>query len=314
MYKSFSMELAGRTCYKSDDKITPTSAKKFVSALIKGKHFAMLEHAEVTFAIEKLDKSAMYCEISPVCRLPWARFTDWTDTCGVAYVTLSLSHLYNPIYAETPGIENFITVFENVFDDSIEVTTSTPHIYDEPLGFLRLRLIDPIREMAEMSDKQRAEFWKRHGSYTFKFVCDRGVSHELVRHRCSFAQESTRYCDYSKSEKFGSDIQFIEPANFDTWDEVSKEEFIHQLRNAESSYKCLTINGLTAQQARAVLPNALKTEVIMTAPVYQWNHFFDLRYFGTTGAPHPDMKVVAEQAYKQYKDAVDDVIFLNENK
>ena len=154
--------------------------------------------------------------------------------------------------------------------------------------------------LADIFKVDPEDLWDAHGSYTFKFICDRGVSHELVRHRCSFAQESTRYCNYS-SEKFGREIQFIKPSTFDSWDEKAQKEFINQLECAESSYLYLSDLGLSPQQARAVLPNALKTEVVMTAPVYQWKHFFDLRSKGTTGAPHPDMKVVADMAYEMFE-------------
>lgn len=133
---------------------------------------------------------------------------------------------------------------------------------------------------------------------TVHFVCDRGVSHEFVRHRVmSFAQESTRYCNYSKS-KFGEELAFIEPC----WpmEELDRDIFISHLSDAESHYMALLHAGWVPQQARAVLPNSLKTELVVTGFISDWNHFFDLRARGTTGAPHPQAKELAEPLMKEF--------------
>ena len=128
-----------------------------------------------------------------------------------------------------------------------------------------------------------------HGSLSVRFICDRGVSHEIVRHRlASYCQESTRYCNYSKNE-FGSEITVIEPyyldknsAGYGLW-EIS-------CRQAEKSYFDLLNWGCTPQEARAVLPNSLKTEVVMTADLREWRHFCKLR---ASKAAHPQMREVA---------------------
>lgn len=134
-----------------------------------------------------------------------------------------------------------------------------------------------------------------------RFICDRGVSHELVRHRVfSFAQESTRYCNYSK-DRFGKEITYIRPS----WcpnDETDLNSLLHALYEAEKSYFALLGKGLTPQQARQVLPNALKTEVCMTGFVDDagWKHFFDLRALDKTGPAHPDMKALALPLYNDF--------------
>ena len=131
-----------------------------------------------------------------------------------------------------------------------------------------------------------------HVSLTVRFIVDRGVSHELVRHRmASFAQESTRYCNYS-ADKFGNELTFIKPC---FWDEHSPyyATWKWACEVAEESYLRLLANGATPEQARSVLPNSLKTEVIMTANVREWRHFLNLRAVGTTGKPHPQMAEVA---------------------
>ena len=132
-----------------------------------------------------------------------------------------------------------------------------------------------------------------HIFHTVKFVCDRGVSHELVRHRpCSFAQESTRYCNYAK-DKFGEEITVIEPFYFEGDDKVAlKLAWVNAMQSAEKEYLYLIKTGATPQEARAVLPNSLKTEIVVTACESEWQHIVNLRYKGVTGAPHPQMKEV----------------------
>lgn len=127
-----------------------------------------------------------------------------------------------------------------------------------------------------------------HEKATVMFIADRGVSHELVRHRVgSYSQESTRYCNYSKG-KYGTEITVIEPfffkgkESYQTWESAC--------RNAEQSYLALIDNNCTAQEARSVLPNSLKTEVVTTFNFREWRHFFSLR---ASAASHPQMRQIA---------------------
>lgn len=177
------IERAGRTCYKSEDKITPESAAKFVKAIVRNHHEAMLEHAGMTV----------------------------------------------------------------------------------------------------------------------KFIVDRGVSHELVRHRiASFAQESTRYCNYSH-DKFDGELTFIEPPFFEP-DSPEYRTWKNMCRVSEDAYLALLQANRTPQEARSVLINSLKTEVVMTANMREWRHFFKLRAAGETGAPHPQMAEVAVPLLKEVKE------------
>lgn len=128
-----------------------------------------------------------------------------------------------------------------------------------------------------------------HGTLTARFTCDRGVSHEIVRHRlAAYCQESTRYCNYSKS-KFGQEITVIRPS---FWKKGSLEYDIWEQSclAAERAYMGLLDAGATPQEARSVLPNSLKTEVVMTANIREWRHFFELR---TSPAAHPQMRELA---------------------
>lgn len=128
-----------------------------------------------------------------------------------------------------------------------------------------------------------------HFSFTVKFICDRGVSHEIVRHRlASYCQESTRYCNYSK-DSFGSEITVIKPLFLEEgtkgWDSWKRSCEV-----SETEYFNLLACGCTAQEARSVLPNSLKTEVVMTADIREWRHFLKLR---CSAAAHPQMREVA---------------------
>lgn len=269
MYKQ--IELAGRTCYKSEDKITEDSAKGFVERMIKSGHGAMLEHGTVYLLIP---------------------YEEAIDTIGDDWVHEQYS--YNPysvvaVYGNNYYITtNFRVLVENNWMDDLKY----------------------ICEPTEHHEKR----------VTVRFICDRGVSHEFVRHRVmSFAQESTRYCNYSK-DKFGNELTFIEPCwleDYNYKDNTYNQLFIDSLRFAEAHYLDLLKkwddkipdkryktgfrnNPWTPQQARAVLPNSLKTELVVTGFVSDWNHFFDLRARGTTGAPHPQAKELAEPLMKEF--------------
>ena len=197
---------------------------------------------------------------------------------------------------------------------------------------------------ANITPESAAKFVKRvvengheamleHASMTVRFIVDRGVSHELVRHRvASFAQESTRYCNYSQ-DKFGNEITVIEPCFYKELEEdlksIIKEDsvtkdinhnlltFISQNKiavryyewllgcvHAEKTYFYMLHAGATPQEARAVLPNSLKTEVIMTANMREWRHFFKLRAAGETGKPHPQMLEVAVPLLKECQESL----------
>ena len=145
--------------------------------------------------------------------------------------------------------------------------------------------------------KSGHEAMLEHSSLSVKFVVDRGVSHEIVRHRLfSFAQESTRYCNYSKG-KFGSELTFIEPC---FWDEDSNFYMMWKLccMEAEKDYIRFIEDGATPQEARAVLPNSVKTELIVTGNYREWRHFFKLR---TDKAAHPQMREVATPLLKELR-------------
>ena len=149
-----------------------------------------------------------------------------------------------------------------------------------------------------------------HRSVSVSFVCDRGVSHELVRHRlCAFSQESTRYCNYSK-DKFGNEITVIKPL-FWGGCQCEREEacpkciayslWAMAMADTESAYFDLLKHGATAQEARSVLPNSLKTQIVVTANLREWRHIFKLR---TSKAAHPQMRQIMVPLLAKMKELV----------
>ena len=263
------IELAGRTCYKSEANITSDSASKFVGRMVKSGHTAMLEHGTVYLLI-------------PYCN-------NYKNTELVSFFR---HNQYSKIWGPREDSVNWhITTNYRVLVENYLVEKCTPFLCT-PTKYHSLRI-------------------------SMRFVTDRGVSHEIVRHRVfSFAQESTRYCNYGQKNKFGNEITFIIPSwllNLDTFPQSERpqkgtpEYNYYTLRcalsYAEEHYFALLNNGCSPQQARQVLPNALKTEIVVTGFISDWKHFFDLRYFGTTGKPHPDMLELSTKAKKVLEEA-----------
>ncbi len=246
------IELAGRTCYKSEDRITEDSAKEFVERMIKSGHSAMLEHGTVYLTIpnKNISRSLLVYnyEINPYSKV--------VNTNDNIYITT-----------------NYRVIIENNWNDHLKyITTPT-------------------------------EFHIRRT--TVKFICDRGVSHEFVRHRVfSFAQESTRYCNYTK-DKFNNELTFIIPCwikdlkegNYYAYCEYhhskndASKRWFDSCMSAEFVYTNLIEEGWKPQEARTILPNSLKTELIMTGFNSDWQHFFELRCAPNA---HPKAKELAD--------------------
>ena len=139
-----------------------------------------------------------------------------------------------------------------------------------------------------------------HEKISVRVVCDRGVSHEIVRHRiASYSQESTRYCNYSK-EKFGKELTFIKPV---FWEEDSKEYQLWKnlMKKTEASYNELIEMAAAPQEARSILPNSLKTEIVITMNLREWRHFFRLR---TSKKAHPQMRQISRMILEYFKENI----------
>ena len=142
-----------------------------------------------------------------------------------------------------------------------------------------------------------------HYSFTVKFICDRGIANELVRHRiASFAQESSRYCCYAK-DKFGKELTFINPCFWEP-DSDNYARWFHEMDESEKTYLAMIESGATPEQARDILPTSIKTEIVMTANLREFRHFFKLRAEGITGKPHPQMLEITIPLLKELKQKI----------
>ena len=257
------IERAGRVCYKSEDKITETSAKEFVERMIKSGHGAMLEHGNVYL-------------------------------------------YYKGAYDNNPLIE----YFDNKYSKAISIgrgSYSDIYVSTNYRVIIENNWLDLLKYQCNPTEYHKKRI-------TVKFICDRGVSHEFVRHRVfSFAQESTRYCNYSKDKFQG--VTYILPqwctnVNIRDYENNPKlmynaegtltdieKNFLCGLYDNEIRYLKLLEDGWVSQQARAVLPNALKTELVMTGFISDWEHFFKLR---DAGSAHPQARELAQPLHKEF--------------
>lgn len=169
---------------------------------------------------------------------------------------------------------------------------------------------DSAKQFVRMIKQRGHESVVEHGVASFRIVCDRGVSHEIVRHRiASYSQESTRYCNYSK-DKFGNEISVIRPPGLEE-NTVQGCDWEDAVKAAEDYYFRLIKRNVSPQIARSVLPNCLKTELVMTANFREWMHFIDLR---TSPAAHPQIRPIAWSVWQQLNERVPDVFERPEHK
>lgn len=146
---------------------------------------------------------------------------------------------------------------------------------------------ESCKKFTKMIKTRKHESVLEHCSVSVRFICNRGFTHELVRHRvASFSQESTRYVNYSKG-KHGSEITVIVPPNFSTWEVEARLEWEYAMEDCERRYMRLLELGRSPQEARGVLPIDVKTEIVITANLREWMHIFDLR---CSSNAHPSMQ------------------------
>ena len=290
------IEQVGRVCYKSEDRISKGSAEKFVGNLMVRKHDAVLEHGSLMFKMGLVTyinvtddvrylehccgfKSFLRCTVNADEEYAivsgniraWREFiSTYMEWCGLI-----------PVY-----MHSVIRDYPRLFPEYVNsITTETADLF---------KILTPIT----VDDLQTETEHLVHHDITMKFVCDRGVTHEIVRHRpASYAQESTRYCNYSNG-KFGGEIIVVVPS----WCEAGTDaynEWKASCENAETRYMWMTMHlGCTPQEARSVLPSSTKAELVMTAPIGEFRHFFSLRI--ASGA-HPDMRALAIPALTSVK-------------
>ena len=278
-YKKF-IEFIGRTCYKSEDKITDESSNEFIKNLLKRKHYAMIEHW-IVYIKAKINSVTLDYVNKLRIKLAQNKFCNFYGENDTIYISANLrSILERYDYHDTnEDLIDFAinNISANYKFNHIEILTRDEFI-SEIVRHHKALITDLIY-------------------HTFKFTTDRGVTHELVRHReASFAQESTRYCNYSNG-KFGSELTFIKPC---FWEEDSDRYNLWKTQCIldEKIYLDLINNhNATPQEARTILPNSTKADIIITANETEWQHIINLRYHGTTGSPHPQMKELMDLAY-----------------
>lgn len=161
--------------------------------------------------------------------------------------------------------------------------------------------------------KRRHEAAIEHFVISVKVICDRGVSHEIVRHRlASYLQESTRFCNYGKGEE---GVTFVKPC---FWPEnsIAYRAWLEHMVQCESVYLQMIQHDVAPQQARSVLPNSLKTEIVMTMNLREWRYFFRLRAAGEAGTPHPQMLEITVPMLVRFKEMIpvifEDIVAVSE--
>lgn len=285
------IERLGRICYKSEkEDYTHESGVKFFNSLVNSGHFSVLEHANFVFLFksegmfESVKSEVMF---GRVCKNKYLNCTRCVDiSTGEDRMIVS-----GNLRAIAESKTCLGTILANAYPEMKDYLGEDEDRSYRPEDWCCLAPVD-----YKFTEREKPY----HTYHSFVFTTDRGVSHEMVRHRpASFSQESTRYCNYS-NKKFGGELTFIKPADFDSWNHTSQVHYNHGLRVAEKIYFGMLADGRTPQEARGVLPTDLKTTIAMTANEQEWSHFFNLRYFETTGKAHPNMKKIAEMAYKLY--------------
>ena len=261
------IERIARICYKSEGLIGEGTDVKMIRSLVNRKHLAMLEHGDLCFRanLELRLSQIESCLISGNLRAWMETLEQIAETCGI-----------------------FFSWFAGYVSRALEI----PELWETYLE--RKDLTRPsIQDRAELVihfKQLNREERLIHETLSVIFTADRGFSHELVRMRpCSFAQESTRYCNYSK-DKYGNEITVIRPVWWEQWTQQERDFWLTAMKQAENSYLSMTKAGVPAQAARGVLPHSVKMDICCTAALQEWHHIFQLRACDATGPAHPQMK------------------------
>lgn len=314
------LEKIARICYKSEDNITAISYINFLKNIRKRQHWAMFEHYVFTISVPSWIYTQMNDltyklsqESDTIMKLGYFHSTYWEGAKDKKYkylISFSATSL-NRIVSHPKFVKEDYPALMQIFDfmkDNYPVLmyefddeNETDEKYNTDISFLTR---DEIKKLPN---------WIRevHDTMTVHFVVDRGVTHEIVRHRpASYAQESTRYCNYSHG-KFSSEITVIEPIFFNKeTDALLFDLWKNSCETAEYQYFKLLEYGATPQQARTILPHSVKADLIMTGTIHEFKHFFKMR---CAKDAHPQMLEVtrpllleANNKNKHYKNMFDE--------
>ena len=301
------IERIARICYKSEDKIGDDTAEKMLRNLIQRKHFAMLEHASFCIQIrpDEAKKYFKFCKdltylqnkygiksyLRTTCidsYLISGNIRAWIETIQALMTHLGAYHYYNSLGATLMsnicGIDPFVIPYRI----DTEENSVAPEESDLTINDYIVIYEEDYKNY--LSEKERMI----HETMSIIFTVDRGVTHEIVRMReASFAQESTRYCNYSIG-KFDNQLSIIKPIGFDEWSDEQKEIWTKAMTASEEAYMALMDTKMAAQMARGVLPQNIKADIAVTSTLAHWHHMFALRACDATGPAHPQMKEVMQ--------------------
>lgn len=285
------IERAARTCYKTEDRIAEGSAERMVRMLIQRHHEAMLEHGDYIFLLD--DYKILDNIVYSLRRL----MENGDDVPMLTWTNIN----------ERPIISGNIRAWRELLASrcgaAYYFTGAIDPIYTADLFPDEEREMDARIKQIHYSDLQSFKEKRVHLRQTVRFTVDRGVTHEFVRHRVmSFAQESTRYCDYS-----GDGIEVIEPC-FMTEHTATYDLWKRQCMSADAAYVTEKRLGLKPEEARTVLPQSTKAELVITGTLRQWDYFFDKRARQTTGPAHPQAAEVAIPLMREMATRFPDVI------
>ena len=290
------IERCGRICYKSEGLITENSAAGFVGRIIKRGHEAVLEHGSFCFSTDPSSWRQLKSLIGELENKGFCSYLRFTDDSRplVSGNIRAWRDFMKSCMKEGYKIPGYMKMFVNensiLFPEYQDAWNFAPG----PFGEFCVVDTDDL-----LTDNERLT----HRDMTILFTVDRGVSHEIVRHRpASYCQESTRYCNYSKDE-FGKEITVIKP-NFllpfsEAWRVWEKS-----CLDDEAAYFGMLDLGCTPQHARDVLPTSTKTEIVMTTNLREWRHFFKLR---CSSAAHPQIREVATPALNEVAERTPDL-------
>lgn len=283
------IEKIARVCYKSEEKISDGTDKRMIATLFKNGHMAMLEHFRF---IMQVNKAIYECieQINP-------EYFEYTcDTTSHRYlVSCNARALINmkPKF----GGEVHKQMCKFIKDELIGHIVKEYGCYElfNIEGGNQPILSTPVNFIENKRTCMTGHEFTKHGWMSCKFTTDRGITHEIVRHRkASFAQESTRYCNYGNN-KFGKEITVIDQG----FSGAGRSYWCESIMHAESMYLELLNAGATPQLARSVLPTCVKAEIVVTANVEEWLYIFELRSCGFTGKPHPMMKELMDKLLEE---------------
>lgn len=271
------LEVCGRVCYKSEDKIGDDSAIPFVTKIAAHGHNSVLEMAVTTYKL--FCSSTVVAEVL-ACQ---PRFLTVDVTEGGMLITGSM-RAFREIFTAFPDNRTFTML-------RLDLAVSYPYLFSRPGDGAVDSPVSGIDSLHRLSlaevDLLPKDLRLRHRFVAVRFVVNRAVTHELVRHRpCSFLQESQRYCRYSE-DKFGSEVTFIKPVFFHEGS-IEYRHWQESMSQAETAYFRL-LETSTPQAARTVLPNSCKTEIIVFCNLAEWKHIFVLR---TSTAAEPSMREI----------------------